>query len=464
MTENNKAKAHAFLKKIEETIRRYDLLRHGGVFVVALSGGPDSVALLRALVDLGYTVHAAHCNFRLRGEESNRDEMFCCRLCEELHVPLHRIHFDTESYADLHKVSVEMAARTLRYGYFERLCRDIEADGVCVAHHSDDQVETIMLNLVRGTGLRGLQGMKWRNGNILRPMLGVNRSEILAYLETIGQTYVVDHTNLEDDVQRNKMRLNILPLLEEINPAVRANVLRMAGHLAEVDALQQQVLEQQAAAVCRKPADGILVDIVRPLLAAQPSPKLLLWHLMSPYGFSRTQVDEMADCQSSGRVWKGLENVAFTDHGHLCVTPLEEWRRVPSVMRIPEQGTYVARLAEAEVRFSFRLTDHPCTPSRRPLVVTLDADKVQFPLVLRPVGAADRFQPYGMKGSKLVSDYLADRKVSVLGRRRQWVLADATGIIVWLVGLRVDNRVALETSTKRVLTVEMEEKRGLPLT
>ncbi len=450
-------KASAFLKKIEDSIRRHDLLSHDGVFIVALSGGPDSVALLRALTALGYSVHAAHCNFHLRGAESDRDEQFCCRLCEEQHVPLHRIHFDTATYATLHKVSVEMAARTLRYNYFASLCRDINAQGVCVAHHSDDQVETILLNLVRGTGLRGLQGMRWRNGHIVRPMLGVDRHEVMAYLSAIGQSYVVDHTNLEDDVQRNKVRLRILPLLEDINPGVRANVLRMAGHLAEVGALMDHVLADEAAAVCLPPSDDLQLEIDLALLCRQPSPELLLWHLLSPCGFSRTHVDEMAQSVRDGAVWTSAERVAFTDRGHLCVTTRDAWQSTPQAVRIPEPGTYVTRLAGREMRFSLRLTEGCCPPSRMAHIATLDADSVQFPLTLRSVEAGDRFQPYGMNGTKLVSDFMKDQKATALQRRRQWVLADRTGAIVWLVGRRVDGRAAIRPdTTQRVLTVEVQ--------
>ena len=181
--------------KVERYVEKHKLLKPSELYLVALSGGADSVALLLLLKNAHFNVHAAHCNFRLRGEESDRDEAFCVELCQRLGVELHRAHFDTREYAELHKVSIEMAARELRYKWFEQLRQDIGAAGICVAHHRDDSVETVLLNLVRGTGLRGLTGIQPRNGNILRPLLCVSRAEIEVFLAEKGQKYVTDSTN-----------------------------------------------------------------------------------------------------------------------------------------------------------------------------------------------------------------------------------------------------------------------------
>ena len=171
-----------FEQNVKQFIARHQLLDKDKPCLIALSGGADSVSLLLALLHLGYKTEACHCNFHLRGSESVRDEQFCVSLCERLGVPLHRIHFDTEQYASLHKVSIEMAARELRYRYFEQLIQDLEAQGVCVAHHRDDSVETLLINLIRGTGINGLTGIAPRNGHVLRPLLNVSREDILEYL------------------------------------------------------------------------------------------------------------------------------------------------------------------------------------------------------------------------------------------------------------------------------------------
>ncbi|MCI1684992.1 MAG: tRNA lysidine(34) synthetase TilS, partial [Prevotella sp.] len=166
-------------------------MEKGRLYLVALSGGPDSVALLRVLADLDYQIEAVHCNFRLRGDESDRDEAFCRHLCQSFHVPFHVTHFDTRTYAALHRVSIEMAARELRYPYFEKLRQAIGAAGICVAHHQDDSVETVLMNLLRGTGLKGLEGILPQQGYLIRPLLGVSRSDIEQYLSSIGQDFVI---------------------------------------------------------------------------------------------------------------------------------------------------------------------------------------------------------------------------------------------------------------------------------
>ena len=221
-----------FEQNVEQFIARHQLLDKDKPCLIALSGGADSVSLLLALLHLGYKTEACHCNFHLRGSESVRDEQFCVSLCERLGVPLHRIHFDTEQYASLHKVSIEMAARELRYRYFEQLIQDLEAQGVCVAHHRDDSVETLLINLIRGTGINGLTGIAPRNGHVLRPLLDVSREDILEYLSLQQQDYVTDSTNLVPDVVRNKIRLQVLPLLRTINPSVSDSIATTATHLA----------------------------------------------------------------------------------------------------------------------------------------------------------------------------------------------------------------------------------------
>ena len=201
--------------------------------LVALSGGADSVALLRVLLALGYTCEAAHCNFHLRGKESDRDENFVRGLCNELNILLHVVHFDTQTYATKHRISIEMAAREMRYEWFEKLRQECDASVIAVAHHRDDSVETFLLNLIRGTGINGLKGIAPLNGHIVRPLLNVSRQDILQYLEHLHQDYVTDSTNLQDEYMRNKIRLNILPLLGELNPSVSESIAETANRLAE---------------------------------------------------------------------------------------------------------------------------------------------------------------------------------------------------------------------------------------
>ena len=219
---------------VQRFIEEKDLFNLQDKVLVALSGGADSVALLRVLLSLGYTCECTHCNFHLRGLESDRDESFVRQLCEEHSISLHVTHFDTSAYAKEHHLSIEMAARELRYEWFEHIRKEIEASVIAVAHHRDDSVETFLLNLMRGAGINGLKGIPVKNGYIVRPLLSISRDVILDYLQAINQGYVTDSTNLEDEYMRNKIRLNILPLMKEVNPSVMETIQETTFRLSEV--------------------------------------------------------------------------------------------------------------------------------------------------------------------------------------------------------------------------------------
>ena len=427
--------------KVEGFIVKHKMLDHSKLSLVALSGGADSVALLLLLHEHGYRVHAAHCNFHLRGDESDRDERFCVELCQRLGVELHRAHFDTRAYAELHGVSIEMAARELRYGWFEQLRRDVGAAVVCVAHHRDDSVETVILNLIRGTGLRGLTGIKPRNGAIVRPLLCVSRAEIEHFLAERGQKYVTDSTNLEADVQRNKIRLEVLPLLRELNPAVVENIRRTAENLMEA----QQVLD----AVVGKYKDSKVLELSE--LEKYGSSEYIIHEWARNYGFNGRQVAQIMQAET-GAVFSSSEGFdLLVDRGRLLVEPA---LKPLKMLKIPEPGTYVL---DENTRFSVKkeTVGAGFQPSREPDRASLDARKVVFPLAVRRVEEGDWMVPYGMKGRKLLSDLMTDRKLSVFEKRRQLVVVDAQGVVAWAVGLRTDARVAVTEATDEVLELRM---------
>lgn len=421
------------LSKVKDYIKKHNLLNSNDLYLVALSGGADSVALLLLLDEMGCQLHAVHCNFHLRGEESDRDERFCEQLCQQKNVPFHRIHFDTMTYAETHQVSVEMAARELRYRYFEQLRKDIGAAGVCVAHHRDDTVETVILNLVRGTGLRGLTGIQPKNGNILRPLLGVSRAEIEEYLRVKGQEYVTDHTNLETDVLRNKVRLQVIPLLRQLNPAVSENIQRTAENLSDAQAVLDAVMLPYQHV---KELDlSQLIDTA--------SREYITFEWLKNYGFNGTQVRQILTAET-GRVFSSPQGYdVLVDRGHLLVEPsLKPMKN----LRIPEEGTYVL---DDQTRISVKR--EPVWISRDAAVATVDVSRVCFPLTVRRVEEGDWMIPYGMEGRKLLSDLMTDRKMTVFEKRRQLVVVDGEGNVVWLVSIRTDNRCRVSSDTTEVL-------------
>lgn len=414
---------------------KHRLIEANRSYIVALSGGADSVALLLLLREYGCRIHAAHCNFHLRGAESDRDEQFCEDLCRRLGIPLHRAHFDTQTYAELHKVSIEMAARELRYRWFEQLRADLGADGICVGHHRDDSVETVLLNLVRGTGLRGLTGIRPRNGYILRPLLCVSKEDIEQYLREKKQPYVTDSTNLEADVQRNKVRLQLLPLLRTLNPAVDDNIQRTAAHLTEA----QAVLDGMAESLRNRDAMELSE------LEKYGSSEYMAYEWLRGYGFNGAQVQQ-ALAAETGRVFTSATGFdLLRDRDRLLVEPSLKPLK-PLV--IPEEGVYVMG---DEGRLTVRR--EAAWVSKTADCATVDARKVRFPLTVRRVEEGDAMHPYGMKGRKLLSDLMTDRKMTAFEKRRQLVVADATGTIVWLVGLRTDERCKVDENTTEALSL-----------
>ena len=455
----------------------HELFVYGGKYIVALSGGADSVSLLFVLKhlehELGIDVEAAHCNFHLRGAESVRDEEFCKQLCDRLAVPLHLIHFDTQAYADLHRVSIEMAARDLRYGYFENLRRDICAQDICVAHHRDDSVETVLLNLVRGTGLRGLRGIQPRNGNIVRPLLSLSREDIVQYLDALGESYVTDSTNLHNDVKRNKIRLDVMPLLRELNPSVSQSIFESSLRVGEALKVFDEAMKRSIADVTTPPRGCILGGALvssaptkqlgttpsHPLtisvdrLKQQPSPEYTLHEILSPRGFTSAQIEQIygsLDTCSAGKIIASDSHELAFDRGSLLVQPRTNVADAARSMRIPETGTYVFS-DSLKIKVAAEDCGDDYVPSRAADCVCLDASDIKFPLTLRHIEHGDRFVPFGMNGMKLVSDYLTDRKKNVFEKRAQLVVTDAQQRIVWLVGERTDNRFRITPHTQQAL-------------
>ena len=443
--------------KVADFIGRHQLLSRDGLHIVALSGGADSVALLLVLKRLGYRIEAAHCNFRLRGEESDRDETFVCQLCEAQNIPIHRVHFDTKEYAALHKVSIEMAARELRYHYFEQLRQDLGADTICVAHHRDDAVETLLMNLMNGTGIHGLTGIRPKNGFIVRPLLGVSRVEIEDFLHAIDQTYVTDSTNAIDDVLRNKIRLHLIPLMQQILPKSSENIAKTADYIKEVEAVFDGAIQSERSQIVKalQPAIGTsdqrgaeTVEIAD--LQALPSVACFLFEWLRPFGFTSAQILQVADSLGapSGRSFSSASHVLYFDRGELIVAPDFQ---LPTPLKIPEEGVYTY---QGNLKFRLSKTNDIAI-LKSDDCISLDQAMVEFPLTVRIIQSGDRFTPYGMKGSKLVSDYLTDKKVSLWAKRSQLVVTDAHDQILWLVGHRIAHPFRITPSTTTALRIEL---------
>jgi len=441
---------------VKKYIESLKLLPEGARVVVALSGGADSVALMDILHRLDYYCIGAHVNFHLRGEESDRDAAFSHQLCRDLGVPFYKTDLYAAEYAEQEGLSIEMAARDMRYKWFEQLRKDQGAAAVAVAHHRDDSVETVLLNLIRGTGIRGLTGIKPRNGYVVRPLLCCDREAVLEYIEQRGLSFVTDRSNLLNEYRRNKIRLDVLPLLESIQPSVRESIARTMDHLGETEILYEQAIDEAKARLCPGLKGGSLELPLRISLSAldrEKAPQSVLYELLSEYGFGRVDVQS---------IWKnrwGTSGRVYFSHTHRLVFD----RDCILVTEIPDQEVTEYTLNETQTSISepFNLKCGFVNPGKDCKISTskskafLDADKLLFPLTIRHPKKGDNFIPFGMHGRKLISDYCIDRKFNAIEKEELWLLCSGKDV-VWVVGERIDNRFRVDDMTKKVYQLSID--------
>ena len=416
----------------------------GKPVLVALSGGADSVALLRVLLEGGCDCRAAHCNFHLRGEESMRDERFVRDLCQRLDVPLSVKDCDVAAWQRKHGGSVEMACRELRYTWFEQERERQGCDLIAVAHHANDQVETFFLNLMRGTGLRGLTGMERQSGNIWRPLLGVSRGEILDYLASIGQNYVTDSTNAQNDYRRNRIRNIVLPAIASQFPDSSERIIDTMGNLSSdlelLNAIVRDILP-----------DEMHISIIA--LCEHPQAPTLLYHRIRHLGFNRHQCEQAVEAARqghSGRQFTGKGHILHVNRQFLDITTAEK----ASSAEIPIDLTTEVR---SPVHLTITRGDMPFSPlmcdGKRSVAFStqlLGCSRI----VLRHWRRGDRIRPFGMRGSKLVSDLFADLKLDQLDKQDAWLL-EADGDILWVLGHRASACYPVEPESQDYLMLRL---------
>lgn len=433
-------------REVERYIEKHKLLQKGDRVVVALSGGADSVALLLLLKKLGYLCYAMHCNFHLRGEESMRDEQFVRNLCQQEQISLKVIDFDTAGYAKQQGISIEMAARELRYKAFEEYRIECSADAIAVAHHRDDSAETMLLNLIRGTGIRGLHGIRPRNEHIVRPLLCVGRADIAMFLQKENVAYVTDSTNLLTDYTRNKVRLELIPMMQQINPSILQTLADSAERIASAEEIYLKAINKAIERV----KEGNRINIQS--LQEECAPTAILHEILSPLGFNAAQISSIYNSIGSvgGKQFTANEWKVIKDREYLIIEKEKEenFERSP----LPIEGEIKTPYGILQVTNK----EHTGTIEKSRQCASLDAESLQSPLYVRKVKAGDRFFPFGMRGSKLVSDYLTDRKMNILQKERQLVVTDCNDNIVWLVGERPAAPYCIGEKTKKLLCLKWQ--------
>ncbi len=440
------------LEKVRIFIRQHHLLQDESRVVVGLSGGSDSVCLAHILDKLGYEVVAAHCNFHLRGEESMRDEQFVVSLCQQMGWNLHQEDFDTAVYARQQGISIEMAARDYRYDWFRKLKEEVGAEAIAVGHHQDDNVETLLLNLTRGTGIKGLCGMQPQNGDVVRPLLCLTRKDILIYLEDVHQTYVTDHTNLEDDFARNKVRLDVLPLLETINQGAMKNLASTQENLTEVMKVYQQAMQDAITNCVEQKENGeIHIDIQK--LQTLPSPISVLHEVLSPFGFNKVQLkDLLAALNESGKVFIAAGRRVLVDRQYIIVEA--EHYPMPNIHMtiIPVEDLTINK----DPHYAYLDADKLKMANGKCQMANINSPLSTFNLQLSTPKEGDTFAPFGMGGKrKLLSDFLTDLKLSLFEKERQPLLVVGNEI-VWVIGRRSSELYRVDETTKWVLILSLK--------
>lgn len=436
------------ISTVQKFIVENNLLTPRSKVIVGVSGGVDSVLLLNVLHKLGYDCVVAHCNFGLRGEESGRDEMFVEKLAANLNRPYYKIKFDTNNYANEKSISIEMAARDLRYNWFEQLRADLNAEAIAVAHHSDDVVETFLMNLVRGSGIRGLTGIKAQRDKIVRPLLCVSRAEIETFVEEQKITYVVDSTNLENVYTRNQFRNKILPLLEEINPSLRKTILTEISLLKEVEQLYDLKIADYKSELLLQDEDLIKIDINK--LKQCKSIRSVLYEIFIEYGFSSdsiVDIEKLLNAQPGKYICSRTHQVV-KDRDFLLLYKIESLQNEEYLI----SAENVELDLPLKLKFSHEDINDKFDLIRSSEIAYLDWDKLAFPLKLRHWRSGDSFNPLGMRGRKKLSDYFVDLKLSIKEKEAVWVL-ETEGRIIWVVGYRIDSSFAITSETNRAYVI-----------
>ena len=454
-------------------INRYNLIAEGDKLILALSGGVDSMVLADLLLKLKVEFVAAHCNFHLRGEESDGDEKFVRDYAERNGIQCFVKHFETEKYAAEQGISIEMAARDLRYAWFEQLRQQLGYDKIAVAHHADDQAETFFINLLRGAGLNGLKGMKPQNGVIIRPLLWASREQIRKYAVENHIVWREDHTNAESVYLRNKIRNRLLPTFDELHPEARHGLHKSLEHLSAENELYRVLLKEKLAQIVEQDGDvqrfpySAFLDCFVPRNDAKrmqenkvPEPVegpaytfQLLFEWLRQYGFNTDQCHFIYDAIGTGfgNQYFSPAHCVVIGRDDLQLSEIKEKTDDEIQIQIGEEEI----LSPIHLRFSKMEKTADFIINKSSDVAQLDFDKLRFPLTLRHWRHGDRFCPLGMKGSKLLSDFFVDQKFTEYQKQNVWLLVSADGDILWVVGYRIDERFKILNDTKTILECKL---------
>ncbi len=440
------------ITKIQNYITKHNLCNNGTPIIVACSGGADSMALCDVLLKLNYKIGIAHCNFQLRGDESNEDEKFVEQYASQNKLPFHSIKFDTKSFKKDKTISTQMAARELRYEWFEKIRKENKYHFVATAHHLDDQLETILLNIAKGTGIKGLTGMSSKNGFIVRPFLEISKQKILDYTKENKITFREDSSNASDDYQRNLIRHQIVPQFQKINPSLHKSTIDFIGRMKDYEILSNEQIEL-IKKKCYSEKNGI-AEIKLGFIKAHKAGQTILFHLLKEFGFNADIVANILSSSESGKQFFSETHRIVLDRRSLFIVPKNiERESYLAFDKIPNQIIFNNYKIQCSL---VPLNELNIKPSNR--YAYFDADKIEFSLMIRYYKEGDYFYPFGMNkqktpgkvGKKKLSKYFKDEKFSLLDKENTAVIFSGEKLL-WLVNHRIDDRFKITEKTKSVL-------------
>ncbi len=430
--------------KFVDFIKRNNLIHADDSILIGVSGGIDSMVMLHLFHKTGFKVAVAHCNFTLRGNESDGDEELVAQTARNIGVMYHSTRFETQKFAKENKLSIQVAARNLRYDWFNDICVNFGYTKIAIAHNLDDIAETVLLNLTRGTGLRGLTGIKPINGNVIRPLLFATRKDIEQYAIEHGIIYRSDSSNISTKYKRNFIRHKVIPELEKLNPSAKESIAQTAVHIQEyLKAFEDHHKELRARILVIK--DGLNHYALNELIS-HPASKLFLLEEFTPYGFSPLQIEDIQNSfkNQPGKVFYSNDFILTRDREFLILSRKNQTEF--SQLELDSECKTIDKPIRLDIQKTLRDNNFKISKEKR--VATFDHDKLKFPLLLRKWHEGDRFKPFGMEGYKKISDFLVDEKIPLIKKNNIYVLTSGEDII-WVVGLRIhhDYRITPETKT-----------------
>lgn len=420
--------------------------------LIAISGGVDSVVLTNLCYKLELDIALAHCNFNLRGKESDADEEFVLQLAEGLDIEIFIESFETEVYAKQNKLSTQMAARELRYNWFHQLAEQLDFDYILTAHHADDNLETFLINLSRGTGIEGLTGIPEINDNIIRPLLSFSRSDIEEYAKAENLKWREDKSNASTKYLRNKLRLEVIPILKEINPKLLKSFNKTIEHLQDSKGIIDDRIDSISDTIITKVnEDGIHFDIFQ--IKALNNPKAYLYEFLKDYGFTEwNDVYDLLEAQSGKQVFSNTHRL-IKDRDCLLLSEIEQ----NVIQSVSEESILITEF-DKKIQTPLGTLFFETTKRLNDLkesTIYVDKSKLKFPLTIRKGQEGDYFYPFGMQGKKKLSKYFKDEKLSLLEKENIWLLCSESEI-VWIINKRADNRFKVTDKTKQIIKIELK--------